>query len=1085
MSKRRDFLKQSLLGTAGITLSGTGKVLEPAVLSAGSAEGTNLDAAPFAILFQEEDGKAWTLRWGEPRKIRRFEVEFAKPLTQAELGKLKVQYWHNNWDGRGDPILAERGAGTAGWTALDDWTHGSWKDADTNNSSVKNKIVFTFRNTSGKEFPDTGNDGVGYRKTLKIRLLSDKPLLKPQTISAFTDAVCSRLNVRIALDKPGNASFNPGSGDEGSVEIFNGSVLSLNSSTGSGIVVKDNKTWILPQGFKGELQIETMIAVDPVDQRYDRTILTLRSKKRPVSFLLSEIASGDRILVDDLGILATKGDDPVSLEGYRELRKEFPGRTIFDRVGEHEEQTLMNSWDDMPIKHPIAFVHGLPGNRNVMKQLPCGDVEISNSSRWFRLNRSEKDSSRKGWKAEMPKLLFGLPGDDKAGGRELFEGYIPRLRSWWQDGPIYYEQVTVMTALDQDLSEIRLDDPTLLLMQVRIMNISPAEKADAALKLSGWDQQPEKLFLDGDKVMADKDGKKMFRFLIKADRMDLFQQNGDRINWNVSLGSGESVTLVFLIPSVTLDKDEETGSLRKTDFDPVCRRMCRFWTELTAKGSVMRTPEPWLNDFYKAHVRHLVVNDLKDMGTERLYSHVGTFSYGVYANESVMMIADLDRRGYHEDAEKCLQPWLDFQGTVSLPGNFSDKDGLFYGADGSEDGGYNKHHGYVMWGMAEHWWFTRDRAWMEKSAGKLIKACDWVSRQRKLTMKVNPDGTRPIEYGFLPTGGLEDVQDFWHWLATNTATVWGITSLANAIADYGHPEAERLVKEAKAYKEDVLNGLNEARILSPVVRLRDGSYVPKYPSRLYERGRSFGWIRETLEGSIFMIVQDIIPADSQEATWIMKDFEDNLYISEQYGYTIPVFDRFWFSRGGFSMQSQLLDGPIPYIKSDRIKHYLRAYFNGFTAAFFPHVRMCNEHALPELGYPAGDYFKTSDEAQSNLWLRLMFIREDGNDLYLGQAIPRYWLKDGETIGMFNAPTHFGRISVKMKSEVALGKITAEIYPPERNAPSKLYLRFRHPDSKLIKRVTLNGQAYDKFDAEKEWVLLSGTMRGKQEVVAEY
>ena len=49
--------------------------------------------------------------------------------------------------------------------------------------------------------------------------------------------------------------------------------------------------------------------------------------------------------------------------------------------------------------------------------------------------------------------------------------------------------------------------------------------------------------------------------------------------------------------------------------------------------------------------------------------------------------------------------------------------------------------------------------------------------------------------------------------------------------------------------------------------------------------------------------------------------------------------------------------------------------------------MCNEHSLPELGYPAGDHFKTSDEAQSTYWLRLMFVHEQGDDLYLGQAIP--------------------------------------------------------------------------------------------------
>jgi hypothetical protein len=216
-----------------------------------------------------------------------------------------------------------------------------------------------------------------------------------------------------------------------------------------------------------------------------------------------------------------------------------------------------------------------------------------------------------------------------------------------------------------------------------------------------------------------------------------------------------------------------------------------------------------------------------------------------------------------------------------------------------------------------------------------------------------------------------------------------------------------------------------------------------------------------------------------------EGFEDNLYISDTYGYNIPVFDRFWFSRGGFSMQSQLLDGPIPYILDDKIKHFLRAYFNGFTAAFFPHVRMCNEHALPELGYPAGDYFKTSDEAQSTYWLRLMFIREDGEDLYLGQALPRYWLADGKNIGIEKAASHFGSLSFTITSEADSGKITATLYPPERNSPKNIYVRLRHPGSKVIKSVLVNGKQHGNFDKEREWILLPGSISGRQEIIAQY
>ena len=59
--------------------------------------------------------------------------------------------------------------------------------------------------------------------------------------------------------------------------------------------------------------------------------------------------------------------------------------------------------------------------------------------------------------------------------------------------------------------------------------------------------------------------------------------------------------------------------------------------------------------------------------------------------------------------------------------------------------------------------------------------------------------------------------------------------------------------------------------------------------------------------------------------------------------------------------------------------------------------MC-EHPLPDLGDWRGDHYKSSDEANSTYWLRLMFVEDDRGDdvLRLGQALPRAWLADGKS-----------------------------------------------------------------------------------------
>ncbi|UCD28422.1 MAG: hypothetical protein JSV03_15275 [Planctomycetota bacterium] len=147
--------------------------------------------------------------------------------------------------------------------------------------------------------------------------------------------------------------------------------------------------------------------------------------------------------------------------------------------------------------------------------------------------------------------------------------------------------------------------------------------------------------------------------------------------------------------------------------------------------------------------------------------------------------------------------------------------------------------------------------------------------------------------------------------------------------------------------------------------------------------------------------------------------------------------------------------------------------------------MCNEHSKPELGYPAGDHFKSSDEAQSTYWLRLMFVHEQSEDLYLGKAIPRYWLKNGNNIGIDRATTYFGTMSLQINSRAAEGEIEAVVNPPTRNRPKNIYLRIRHPRQKPIQSVMLNGEKYDQFDVKKEWIILPGTITGAQKIVARY
>ncbi len=1050
------------------------------------------DIAPFGVPVPHDGaaGPQPEVRWAEPRKVRQVVVEFADGQLPDPCA-VSLQYWHRTWDGQADPVLMERGAGGVGWDAMDDWTNGKWITAKTSLQVEGKRWTFTILPITSGEIKDITGPGVSYRKTLWVRLNAEKPLPAHDRMQVFTESSYRPLALRIHFGRPAATEVRLNGDEKIQFEVYNGQFATVVTEGSGPFSTNTNGTWKspggvwrLPAGTMGVLQVGLTMANDPMDARYDRTTVTVRSSHRPFSFAADEVARGDRILLDDLGVLVTNAEDQITLEEYRQsLRTNFTGKSVYERVKDSPEQTLDRAWGDMPLKHPLWFVHGLPGDRNTMRQHPNGEIDVTSVGRWFNVQRSERDSGRKGWKGDQLRISLGLPDGTLRGGRRLEEGYLPLLYTWWQDGPIYYEQASVLDTLDGDLNDIDLDDPTVLLVRVRMVNVSDTKAGAGRLRLSSGSQGDDKLIVKEGQALTEDS---RLRFLIKNPEEGTFTADGNATLWSADLAPGTSRTLYFYIPSITLTSPEEIKALQARDFDADAGRVCEFWRTLTAKATQIHTPEPWINDFYKAHVRHLLVNCFKELDSDRLHAHVGTFHYGVYPNESVMMISDLDRRGMHKETQQNLDAFLHYQGTVAMNGNFASRDGQFYGAGGHETGNYNKSHGYVMWNMAEHWWMTRDRRWMERAGPGLVKACDWVVNERKATMQTLPDGTKTINYGWLPSGSLEDVTDFWPWLATNSATVWGFRSLADALADFGHPDGPRLQKEAKAYYDDFMRGITESRILSPVVRLRDGTYVPKIPSQPYQRGRAHGWLRETLEGPLFLPAYQVLDPQAIETKWVLEDYEDNLYISERYGYAIPSFDRFWFSRGGFSMQANLLDGPLPYLWRDEVKHFLRAYFNGFASAFYPEIRLCNEHSLPELGYPAGDHFKTSDEAQSTYWLRLMFVNDQmGQDLYLGQAIPRYWLSKGNKAGIERAPSHFGVLSFDLEADASGDKITAVLDPPARNNPKNIFVRVRHPKERQIKGVTVNGQPYERFDAQKEWVILPGTIKGRQQIEVSY
>ncbi|MBK7497198.1 MAG: hypothetical protein IPI28_18030 [Candidatus Omnitrophica bacterium] len=81
--------------------------------------------------------------------------------------------------------------------------------------------------------------------------------------------------------------------------------------------------------------------------------------------------------------------------------------------------------------------------------------------------------------------------------------------------------------------------------------------------------------------------------------------------------------------------------------------------------------------------------------------------------------------------------------------------------------------------------------------------------------------------------------------------------------------------------------------------------------------------------------------------------------------------------------------------------------------------------------------------------RTVFVKDDGNELWLAPFVTSNWLDDGEKVAIKNAPTHFGTVSYTLTSSIRNGKIQAEIECPSRSRPEIINLRLRHPQREKL------------------------------------
>ena len=512
------------------------------------------------------------------------------------------------------------------------------------------------------------------------------------------------------------------------------------------------------------------------------------------------------------------------------------------------------------------------------------------------------------------------------------------------------------------------------------------------------------------------------------------------LEWTLQPGETQSGWLVR--PYAACEKD--LSELRKRDWNQEFEAAKEEWKALLGRAISIQIPDSGVRDAFYACLGDLFImrEPLADgymgviCGTEG-YRSTNPFE------PSLVAIA-LDQTGFHEEAANGLRVHLDMQ---EPDGNWADPKGWAHHMWGAA--------GMKAWAAMEHFKLTGDRSYLQSLFPRQAASSRWQEIQRQKSRIPANEGS--AVYGLMPRGmgdaGLMNGADYFG--------VFYPHNVLSVFADALTVEAAEALDEASELPE--LRRIHETALNDLRVSLRRGAI----------HDGDFQWIPDSAGdpgGSRWGALYNLIPARILEPgdpliAGTLKKIEQNISPGGQPVHTGWMEDGSWVA----ITLDNVAETHLALGQGDTAIAYLYSSLNHGT----PMYTWCEER-----GQEPGTK-KTSGDRQ-HLWtpvavvrfLRDALVMEHLDGLHLGLATARSWLRQGGTVGVREAPTHFGNVTYQIKSDVETGRIHAEIIPPSREQPKAIILHLRHPDRKPIRRVTVNGAPVRDFDAKNELVPLA-------------
>ncbi len=825
--------------------------------------------------------------------------------------------------------------------------------------------------------------------------------------------------------------------------------------------------------------------------RPDSRVLTIqmdRDGTKGFSVTVDQLLQSKVFWVPSLDVYVAAGDGAPSFAEHQNQLAAYQGKRILDQVRREPEATyeqFTSRWEDM----------GSPAYKHPTQPVPGHIVGLTWDSALYKFgidrgagvwNDYGSPDRLRFW-FDFGDLLRGIQPYWK--GQRLYEG-LPIITTTIEREGLRYDVEQFAYPLHGPPQERRGDIPMVLLQKLTVTNVLRDSGSGSVTlrhrrQYGASDVSHVVWRQEGDTILFEENVSHRVLFAVAGSgltvascvtRVDAPPPQKDK-HWKdgevvlaFRVAKGESKAVVVKLPSPVVEP-RDCPSLIKLEYEGARAATLKFWTDWLQRGAQFRVPEKVVNDLFRANLWHALRLPRRHGGSDEGVQRVAGVPPAIRGQDALDTKIDLPYSNFAYDQRGTPWPvnqavYVDYM-IYGLRGyrDVAAEELLTMYRGNQEPSGHVK--GYANWGVytpsmiytvAQNYLLSGDRAMFDRLLPSTLKALDWCLQQMR-----EASGSEG-----LVRAPLNDLTGDGVWAFNQAYLYAAFDTLGKALEQMGHPRAWECLEATRSFRRSIERGFGAAALRSPLVQLRDHTWTPYVPCEATKPGRRFEqWYPTDVDtGAAHLLRLKALPAQGPLADALLNDHEDNLYLH------------------GWGMANEPVYNPqaTAYLLRDDPAAAIRAFYSYMACAFSHSALEPVEHR-----WTWGQYFgpPSTDGAWFELYRNMLVHELDDGSLLLLQATPRKWLAEGQQIAVERAPTYFGELSMTMESHAASGSLTATIETPRRVSMQRLIVRFRHPDAKPMRSVTVNGRSWTSFDAQKEWVVIERPAESKYVIEARY